>query len=312
MNRNEDGRHVRYVDPTPPFDFILSAHIFTDGDPQIAYFDGRAYHRVLRVDDCLILATVESIGSVDDPRLRMRFASDHALSDRNLNEATALIGSVFNAQLDVSPFYQLVLEDRIMAKLTNKLRGLKNPKTTTVFEALFDSIIEQQISLSVAHVLEGRVIKAFGDDLCVNNHHYYASPTPERLARASVKSLRSCGLSRGKAEYIIGIAQRIAAQELDLEGLRRCTKTNEVLNRLCALRGVGVWTAELTALRSLNRLDIIPADDIGLHRWIAHYYCNDRRITSAEVRRLAGRWGTWKGLAGYYVVVAGLLKIPLK
>jgi DNA-3-methyladenine glycosylase II len=260
----------------------------------------------------LILATVESIGSVDDPRLRTRFVSDHTLSDHNLNEATALIGSMFNAQLDVSPFYRSVLEDRVMAKLTNELRGLKNPMTTTVFEALFDSIIEQQISLRAAHVLEGRVIKAFGDELCVNDHHYYASPRPERLARASVKSLRSCGLSRAKAEYVIGIAQHISAQEIDLEGLRRCTHTNEVLNRLCALRGVGVWTAELTALRGLNRLDIIPADDIGLHRWIAHYYCNDRRITSAEVRRLAERWGTWKGLAGYYLVVAGLLKIPLK
>ncbi|HEX7515096.1 MAG TPA: DNA-3-methyladenine glycosylase 2 family protein [archaeon] len=310
MDRNEGGPQARYVDPTPPFDFKLSAHIFTDGDPQIAYFDGRAYHRVLRVDDSLILATVESIGSVNDPRLRMRFASDHTLSDHDLNAATALIGSVFNAQLDVSPFYRSVLEDRIMVKLTNKLRGLKTPMTTTVFEALFDSIIEQQISLRAAHVVEGRVIKAFGDKLCVNDRRYYAFPTPERLALASVESLRSRGLSRRKAEYIIGIAQRISAQEIDLEGLRRCTDTNEVLNRLCALRGVGVWTAGLTALRSLNRLDIIPVDDLGLHRWIAHYYCNDRRITSAEVTRVAERWGEWKGLAGYYLVVAGLLKIP--
>ena len=153
MNRNEDGRQARYVDPTHPFDFKLSAHIFTDGDPQIAYFDGRAYHRVLRVDDSLILATVKSIGSVNDQRLRMRFASDHTLSDNDLNAATALIGSVFNAQLDVSPFYRSVLEDRIMVKLTNKLRGLKTPMTTTVFEALFYSIIEQQISLMAAHVV---------------------------------------------------------------------------------------------------------------------------------------------------------------
>ncbi len=310
MNRNKDGRQARYIDPTPPFDFTLSAHIFADGDPQIACFDGRGFHRTLRVDDSLTLATVESIGSVNDPRLRARFASNQTLSDRDLNTATALLGSVFNAQLDVSPFYRAVREDRVMEDLTSKLRGLKNPMTTSVFEALFDSIIEQQISLRVAHVLQRRVIKAFGDESCVSDRRYYAFPTPERLALASVESLRSCGLSRRKAEYIIGIAQRIAAQEIDLEGLRRCADTNEVLNRLCALRGVGVWTAELTALRGLNRLDVIPADDLGLRRWIAHYYCNDRRITSAEVRHLAERWGDWKGLAGYYLVVAGLLKIP--
>ncbi len=310
MNRSEGGSIVRYVDPTPPFDFTLSAHIFSDGDPQIVYFDGRCYHRVLRVDDSLILAIVGSIGSVNDPRLRARFVSDHALSDYDLDSAAALLGCVFNAQLDVSPFYRAIRGDRVMADLTDKLRGLKNPMTATVFEALFDSIVEQQISLRVAHVLERRVIKAFGDELFVNGQRYFAFPTPERLAPASIDSLRSCGLSRRKAEYITGIAQRIVAQEIDLEGLRRCADTNEVLSRLCALRGIGVWTAELTALRGLNKLDAIPADDLGLRRWIAHYYFNDRRITSAEVRRLAERWGDWKGLAGYYLVVAGLLKIP--
>ncbi|MGZ4894549.1 MAG: DNA-3-methyladenine glycosylase family protein [Halobacteriota archaeon] len=310
VNRSESGSSVRYIEPTPPFDFTLSAQIFADGDPQIAYFDGKKYRRVLRVYDSLILAIVESMGSINDPQLRVRFASNYALSDRDLNTATALISSVFNTQLDVSPFYQSVRENRVMADLTHKLRGLKNPMTTMVFEALFDSIIEQQISLAVAHVLERRVIKALGNELFVNDQRYYAYPTPERLALASVDSLRNCGLSRRKAEYITEIAKRIVAQELDLEGLRQCADTNEVLNRLCALRGIGIWTAELTALRGLNRLDVIPADDLGLRRWIAHYYCNGRRITSAEARRLAELWGDWKGLAGYYLIVAGLLKIP--
>ncbi len=309
MNKNEGESAVGIINVTPPFDFTLSARIFEASDPQIIFFDGSKYSRVLQVGDSLTLATVESIGSVDDPRLRVQFASDQTFADRDLKTATALIGSVCNAQLDVTPFYRAVREDRVMAALTDQLRGLKNPITATVFEALFDSIIEQQISLRVAHVLERRVIKAFGDELYVDGHKYYAYPTPARLARVSVDSLRGCGLSQRKAEYITGIAQRIVAQEVDVEGLRECADTDAVLSRLCELRGIGIWTAELTALRGLNRLDVIPADDIGLRRLIAHYYCNDRRITSDEVRHLAQRWGDWKGLAGYYLVVAGLLKI---
>ncbi len=49
--------------------------------------------------------------------------------------------------------------------MTRLLRGLKSPGTPTVFEALVDSIIEQQISIKVAWVLENRLIKAFGDPL---------------------------------------------------------------------------------------------------------------------------------------------------
>ena len=312
MRNNERAYLVRTVNPTPPFDFALSSHILADVDPQIAQYDGSKYRQVLRVGNKLLLATVASKGSVDAPQLCLTFASNRAITKRDVTAAHTIISSVFNVQLDVSPFYGAIRNDPIMADLTSELRGLKNPATATVFEALFDSIVEQQISLTVAHVLQRRVIKTFGDVLFVDGDQYYAFPTPERLALASVDSLRRCGLSRRKAEYITGIAQLIAAREVDLERLRQCGDTQEILDRLCAFRGVGAWTAELTAIRGLNRLDTIPADDLGLRRCIAHYYCSDRRITSAEAREIAERWGTWKGLASYYLVVAGLLKIAAK
>jgi len=303
---------VHTIDCTPPFDFALSAYILADGDPQIAKYDGTAYRQVLRVGGKLLLATVAPIGSIDSPQLRAAFTSDRSLTDRDVTAAHAVISSVFNAYLDVKPFYQAIRNDPVMAELSGKLCGLKNPATATVFQALFDSIIEQQISLNVAHVLQRRVIKAFGDVLVVDEDTYYAFPTPERMALASVDSLRRCGLSRRKAEYITGIAARIAAQAVDLERLKQYGETQMILDSLCSLRGVGQWTAELTAIRGLNRLDVIPADDLGLRRWIAHYYCGERTITSTQARRIAEQWGKWKGLAGYYLVVGGLLKIAPK
>jgi 3-methyladenine DNA glycosylase/8-oxoguanine DNA glycosylase len=100
-------------------------------------------------------------------------ASDRTLTNSDVTAAHNIISSVFNAHLDVNPFYGAIHRDPIMADLARKLRGLKNPATAIVFEALFDSIIEQQISLNVAHVLQCRVIKAFGDVLLVNGDQYY-------------------------------------------------------------------------------------------------------------------------------------------
>jgi DNA-3-methyladenine glycosylase II len=304
--------YAQTADCTLPFDFPLSAHILSDGDPHIAKYDGNVYRQVVRVGSRLVLAMVDVIGSVDAPQLRAAFTSDRSLSESDVTVALEVISSVFNAHLDVKPFYQTIRNDPVMTELSRKLRGLKNPVTTTVFQALFESIVEQQISLSVAHVLQRRVIKAFGDVLVVDRTKYYAFPRPERLALASVGSLRRCGLSRGKAEYVTDIAARIVAREVDLERLRQGTDTQVILDSLCSLRGVGTWTAELTAIRGLNRFDVIPADDLGLRRWIAHYYCNDRTLTSAEARGIAERWGKWKGLAGYYLVVAGLLYVTTK
>ncbi len=298
------------VDPTPPFDFVLSSHVFADSDPHIAHFDGSTYQRVLRVGATPLLARIVSTGSVETPRLHVTFTSDHPLTDYEVTTARSIIRSLLNADLNVSVFYRAIGDDPVLSMLARKLRGLKNPTTETVFEALVDSIIEQQISLSVAHLLQRRVIRAFGEVLRVEDGEYYAFPTPEQLAAASIDSLRRCGLSRRKAEYIIENAGLIDARQVDLEGLRQHADSQSILDLLCTLRGVGAWTAELTALRGLNRLDVIPADDLGLRRWIAHYYCSDRRLTSKEVRGLADRWGDWKGLAGFYLVIAGLLNIP--
>jgi len=77
------------------------------------------------------------------------------------------------------------------------------------------------------------------------------------------------------------------------------------------LKGIGVWTAELTMLRSMQKWDAFPADDLGLRRTIANYYRNGKKIASTEARKIAEPWGEWKGLAAYYLVVAETLEISV-
>ena len=62
-------------------------------------------------------------------------------------------------------------------------------------------------------------------------------------------------------------------------------------------------------LRGMQRLEALPADDLGLRRVISHYYCGGKVIASAEARRIANAWGKWKGLAAYYLVVAEMLGV---
>jgi len=65
----------------------------------------------------------------------------------------------------------------------------------------------------------------------------------------------------------------------------------------------------LTMLRGMQRLEALPADDLGLRRTISHYYCGEKPITSTEARKIAESWGEWKGLAAYYLIVAEMLGI---
>ena len=294
----------------PPFSFDLSAGIFANGDKQIRCYEKR-FWQVIRVNGKLVLATVEQSGTVDKPKVSAEFKSDSPITAEEKKQSGAAVTSLFGLDLDLNPFYETVKGDKIMADVTRRLWGLKSPTTPTVFEALVDSIIEQQISLKVANNIESRIIKRFGDVLDLEGDVYYVYPTPQRLAAVSIDELRGCGLSFRKGEYIKGVSMLTAEDKLDLENFKSYERSEQIIEELDEIRGIGVWTAELTMLRGMKRLNALPADDLGLRRVIARYYCNGKSIKNAEARRIAENWGNWKGLAAYYLVVADMKDIKL-
>jgi DNA-3-methyladenine glycosylase II len=299
------------IQALPPFDFHLSATIFAGGDPQVRTYENGTFWQVLRVDAKLVLVIVTASGTVEQPELSVDLQSNDELSPGDVDRVEAMITSLFNIPFDLTAFYEDVQADAVLAVLTERLSGLKSPTTSTVFEALVDSIIEQQIALNVAHSLERTVIKRFGAVLELDETIYYSYPTPQNIAAGTIEQLRACGLSMRKAEYIHGIATAIAQGELDLERFKIYEDAEMIITELTKLRGIGRWTAELTMLRGMQKLEAFPADDLGLRRHIAHYYCDDRKISGAEARAISENWGRWKGLAAYYVLTADQLGMAL-
>ncbi len=296
---------------SPPFRFDLSSEIFANGDEQIRNYENSRFWQVIRANGKLVLAVVESIGAVDKPKLTVELKSNSAITEADKKRVKETIKILFSLDLDLKPFYETVKNDKIMAHLTRELCGLKIPTTPTVFEALVDSIVEQQISLKVANSIENKLIKKFGDPLNLERTFYFAYPTPQRLASVNTEELRQCGLSFRKSEYIKEASKLIMDGKLNLKKLRNYDSSEQIIRELDEIRGVGVWTAELTMLRGMQRLEALPADDLGLRRVISRYYCDGKVIPSAEARRIAKNWGDWKGLAAYYLVVADMKGIEL-
>lgn len=295
------------INPPPPFDFELSTRIFSDGDGEIRKSENGKYWQLLRAKEHLILVTAESSGKVDTPELSVALKSDKKITPEDREAIERTIIKIFNLKLDLKPFYQEISSDKVLSEVVRSLYGLKNPTTPTLFEALVDSIVEQQISLKAAHSIENRLIKSFGPSIEINGMQYYAYPGPEDLAFLELSKLRECGLSFRKAEYIRDISSNLINGDLDLESLSNWEETSKMVEELIKIRGVGRWTAELALLRGLGRLDAMPADDIGLRRVISRYYCKGKRINATEARNIARGWGRWPGLAAYYLIVADLL-----
>ena len=292
----------------PPFDFDLSLRLFSGGDRQIRKYEEGKFWQVVRIDRKLVLVTLEALGTVDKPEVSARLESVQMLSANDDQKTRQLACALIDADFDLEPFYTDVKKDRIMADIVHKLGGLKIPSAVTVFEALIDSIIEQQISLNVAHVLQTNLIRTFGDSFSLDTGVYYGYPTPQELASTRIEKIRKCGLSTRKAEYIRDISRMVAERKLNLEAFKRYKDVNKIIEELDEIKGIGIWTAELTIVRGMQKYEAIPADDLGLRRTISHFYCKDRKITGDEARRIAEKWGKWKGLASFYLIVADMLE----
>ena len=297
------------LSPVPPYDFSLSAAIFSNGDPDIRIFREGVYRHALDIHGHPVLVEVRDRGTVDDPALEVTIRPDDGIRNRETSDAGEIVASMFNISDDLIPFYRAMENDPVMARIAGSFRGLKSPTTPTVFEALTDSIIEQQISLSVARLLRARLVKKTGNQLVLDDGVYYCYPEPEDLAGTPDAVFRECGLTTRKGEYIREISRSIVAGDLDLDRFRQYEDTDEVIREMMKIRGIGKWTAELTIIRGIHKLDAFPADDVGLQRIIARFYRNGTRISSGEARRIAEGWGDWKGLAAFYLDMAEHLHI---
>ncbi len=287
----------------PPFNFALSAKIFSDGDEQIRRYENGLFWQIIRIDDKLALARIESTGPEERPALVVELQTNRELTDDDKRKAARTICRLFNLEFDLTEFYRQI-KDPTLSALAGQLIGLKSPTTQFAFEALIDSIVEQQISLKVANAFERRIIKKWGDTLVLDDKKFYAYPTPRTLELATLPELRDVGLSERKAEYVTNAASLVEEGELDLEALEARENASEIIEELDKVKGVGVWTAELTMIRGMQRLEAFPADDLGLRRTISHFYCGGKRIESVEARKIAENWGRSKGLAAYYLIVA--------
>ena len=212
-------------------------------------------------------------------------------------EIEPVVCKLLGAKFDLDEFYAFAVDEPVLAKLVEELRGLRPPIAVEPFESLVTSITAQQVSLRAAFAIRNRLIERFGYRV----EHAYAFPTRERLADTEVEEITAVGFSRRKAEYTIGIAR----SDLDLHALATLPD-DEVKAALTALPGIGEWTADWFLARHLARPRAWPAGDLGLRKAVSRFYGEGRNLTTDEVRVIGERFEPFQNLTAHYLL-GGLL-----
>ena len=149
------------------------------------------------------------------------------------------------------------------------------------FETLARSIIGQQISRAAASAIWTRM---YGQDH--NSASIIAAKKPDDLI--------PFGLSRRKAEYLIGIADEIQSGRLDLAALAKMSG-EDVQKRLVEIRGIGAWTADNFRLFALGDMDAWPANDIALQEGMKRLKSLDERPNGKMLETLGEAWRPHRG-----------------
>jgi DNA-3-methyladenine glycosylase II len=220
------------------------------------------------------------------------------LGKRALAQIEENAGWVLCVEQDLRPFYKLVKSHPVMGPMTRRLHGLKGSRPASLFDMAVIAVTEQQISMAAAYRIRARVVEAYGDE--VEGHPLF--PTPEVLATKSIDELRACGLSRMKADYIIGLARKVTEGSVDLEALKTM-EDDEALEFITSLRGFGPWAAEYIMVRGLARTDAVPADDLGIRTVVGKYLGDGSRMSAEEVRGAMEPFAPFRGLAAFYMLV---------
>ena len=122
------------------------------------------------------------------------------------------------------------------------------------FGVLARAIVYQQLAGKAAATIHGRIAAACGGEI-----------SPEALVSLGHEELRANGASTQKAAALLDLAAHQLSGDLPLERMARMSD-EEILQRLTAVRGVGVWTAQMFMMGALGRRDVWPAGDLGVRQ----------------------------------------------
>lgn len=155
------------------------------------------------------------------------------------------------------------------------------------FAALVQSIASQQISSKAAQTV------------CSRLHSLPGGLTPASIMQADLTAIQQCGMSLRKAEYIKGIAEAAVSGIINFDDLHNLSD-EEIIQQLSSLRGVGVWTAEMLLIFSLQRPDVVSYGDLAIRRGMMKLY-GLKDLPKEKFERYRKRYSPYGSVASLYL-----------
>jgi DNA-3-methyladenine glycosylase II len=186
--------------------------------------------------------------------------------------------------------------DPVLRRLVRRYPGIHLKRRSDPFTTLARAIVGQQISVAAADAIWRRFV-ALVDGAPTRSFPRLA---PAKVAAAGLSSLRTCGFSQRKAEYLVDLAGHFDSGRLDPRSWRKLDD-EALIAALVDVKGIGRWTAEMFLIFHELRPDVLPIDDLGLQRAMSVHYRDGRALTRRAMIKQAECWRPWRSVATWYL-----------
>jgi 3-methyladenine DNA glycosylase/8-oxoguanine DNA glycosylase len=170
---------------------------------------------------------------------------------------------------------------------------LELKKTPSIFGALAEAIVYQQLTGKAAATIYTRVCALFP--------RAHEGPTAEQILRISDDKLRGAGLSRPKLLALRDLARKAADGAIPTLAEAHRMEDEDIVSRLTAVRGIGRWTVEMLLIFRLGRADVLPADDYGVRKGFALAFKKRELPSPKDVAKRGARWKPYRSVARWYL-----------
>lgn len=226
-----------------------------------------------------------------EARLRVRLQHDADLAG-----IVRRVRDLCDLDADPTAIGSALRGDPILAPLVAARPGLRVPGAAEPFECAVRAVLGQQVSVASATTLAARLVRRHGTALAAPDggltHRF---PAPATLAEADLSDL---GITGTRIRALQALARAVADGELVLDG---SAEPAEVAGALCALPGVGPWTAGYIAMRVLRDPDALPDGDLGLRRALA---ARGGDGSAGGLTARGERWRPWRAYAALHLWTA--------
>ena len=190
----------------------------------------------------------------------------------------------------------LKAKDKKLGDAIDRIGHIYRETDNDLFLSIVKQIVGQQISAPAFKTVWKRVEDLLGD------------VTAENICATDDNTLQSCGLSYRKVSYIKDFAQKVLDGSFDVEKLAGMSDA-EVIKELSALKGIGVWTAEMLLLFCMQRPDIVSFGDLAIIRGMRMLY-RHREIDRKKFERYRKRYSPYGSVASLYLWAISAGAIP--